>query len=54
MLKTSLLHPQILKVLAQAGHHSKILIADGHYPASSKKGRNAELVSLQAFQGYRR
>ncbi len=51
MLRTSLLHPQILQAIARAGHHAKILIADGNYPASSKKGRNAELVSLQLTPG---
>lgn len=51
MLKTSLLHPEILRVLAQCGHHSKILIADGNYPASSKIGPRAELVCLQLTPG---
>lgn len=51
MLKTSLLHPEILATLAQCGHHSKILIADGNYPASAKKGAGAKLVSLQLCPG---
>ena len=51
MLKTSLLHPEILRVCARAGHHAKILIADGNYPASTKKGPNAELVCLQLIPG---
>ena len=51
MLKTSLLHPEILATIAQCGHHSKILIADGNYPASSKKGPHARLVSLQLTPG---
>jgi L-fucose mutarotase len=51
MLKHQLLHPKITEVLAQAGHHSKILIADGNYPASSKKGPNAEVVSLALTPG---
>jgi len=51
MLKTQLTHPEILRVLARAGHHSKILIADGNYPASTKKGPNAELVSLNLTPG---
>ncbi len=51
MLNTNLLHPQILKCCAQAGHHSKILIADGNYPAASKIGPRAELVSLQLSPG---
>ena len=51
MLKTSLLHPEILRICAQAGHHSKILIADGNYPASTKRGPQAELVCLQLLPG---
>jgi L-fucose mutarotase len=51
MLNTSLLHPDILRILAQAGHHSKVLIADGNYPALNKRGPRAELVSLQLSPG---
>jgi len=51
MLNTNLLHPDILRVLAQAGHHSKVLIADGNYPAANKRGARAELVSLQLLPG---
>jgi L-fucose mutarotase len=51
MLKTTLLHPEILRVCARAGHHSKILIADGNYPAVSKRGPQAELVCLQLTPG---
>ena len=51
MLKSTLLHPDILRVLARAGHHSKILIADGNYPASTKRGPHAELVCLNLSPG---
>ncbi len=51
MLKTTLLHPEILRVCARAGHHAKILIADGNYPASTKRGANAEVVCLQLTPG---
>jgi L-fucose mutarotase len=51
MLKTTLLHPEILRVCARAGHHSKILIADGNYPAVSKRSPQAELVCLQLTPG---
>jgi L-fucose mutarotase len=51
MLKTTLLHPDILRLVARGGHHSKILIADGNYPAATKKGPNAELVCLQLTPG---
>ena len=51
MLKTTLTHPDILRVLARAGHHSKILIADGNYPASTKRGPHAEIISLNLSPG---
>ena len=52
MLKhTKLIHPKINEVLGRAGHHGKILIADGNYPASSTLGPNAELVSLNLSPG---
>lgn len=51
MLKTTLTHPEILRVVARAGHHSKILIADGNYPASTKRGPNAEVISLNLSPG---
>ena len=51
MLKTTLLHPEILRVVAGAGHHAKILIADGNYPASTKRGPHASVVSLNLAPG---
>ncbi|MFN7813501.1 MAG: RbsD/FucU family protein [Planctomycetia bacterium] len=51
MLHGTLLHPQILAALARAGHHSRILIADGNYPAANKRGPRADLVSLQVMPG---
>ena len=51
MLKHQLIHPKINEILGRAGHHGKILIADGNYPASSTLGPNAELVSLNLSPG---
>lgn len=51
MLKHQLIHPKINEVLGRAGHHAKVLIADGNYPASSTMGPNAELVSLNLSPG---
>ncbi|MBX3450496.1 MAG: RbsD/FucU family protein [Planctomycetaceae bacterium] len=51
MLKSTLIHPEILAVLGRAGHHARILIADGNYPASTKKGPNATLISLNLAAG---
>lgn len=51
MLKTTLLHPEILRICARAGHHSMVLIADGNYPAATKRGPQSELVCLQLSPG---
>src|SRR5216117_2276991 len=51
MLQHQLIHPKINEVLGRAGHHAKILIADGNYPASTKKGPNAEIVCLNLSPG---
>jgi len=51
MLKGSVIHPQILSVLGGAGHGSKVLIADGNYPFSTRRGPNAELVFLNLSPG---
>jgi L-fucose mutarotase len=51
MLRFSLIHPQICAALARAGHHSKVLNADGNYPAATKRGPHAELVHLNLAPG---
>lgn len=51
MLKHELIHPTINRVLGRAGHHARVLIADGNYPASTTLGPNAELVSLNLSPG---
>jgi L-fucose mutarotase len=51
MLKHQLIHPQINAALGCSGHHAKVLLADGNYPASTKKGPNAKLVSLNLSPG---
>jgi L-fucose mutarotase len=51
MLRHLLIHPRINEILGRAGHHARVLIADGNYPASSKKGPNAALVCLNLMPG---
>ncbi len=51
MLKTQLLHPDILQALAAAGHGSTVLIADGNYPAGTCLGPRARLVHLNLSPG---
>ena len=46
MLKTTLLHPDILRSLASAGHGSKVLIADGNYPFTTGSNPSADIVFL--------
>jgi L-fucose mutarotase len=51
MLKTRLLHPQILRALGEAGHGSRILIADGNYPLVTKSNPAARRVFLNLTPG---
>ena len=51
MLQSQLLHPQILRALAGAGHGSKVLISDANYPHSTQRGPSAELVFLNLAPG---
>jgi L-fucose mutarotase len=51
MLKHHLIHPRINEILGRAGHHASILIADGNYPASTKRGPNSEVVCLNLSPG---
>ena len=51
MLRHHLIHPQINAIIGAAGHHSRVLIADGNYPASSKIGPRAQLVHLNLMPG---
>jgi L-fucose mutarotase len=44
MLKTSVLHPEILSALGSAGHLSKVLISDGNYPHSTRSNPRAKIV----------
>lgn len=46
MLRYGLTHPQILAALASAGHGSRILISDGHYPHTTGAHPAAERVYL--------
>lgn len=51
MLKQRLIHPDILEVLAGAGHGAKVLITDANYPASTQVGDNAAVVYLNLAPG---
>lgn len=51
MLRHKLIHPEINAILGAAGHHSTVLIADGNYPAATKRGPRSHLVSLNLMPG---
>ena len=51
MLKYKLLHPEILQALGGAGHGSRILIADGNYPFSTRAHPTARRVYLNLAPG---
>jgi L-fucose mutarotase len=51
MLKSQLIHPQIIAALGRAGHSSKVLISDGNYPHWTRRGPNAEVVYLNLAPG---
>ncbi len=46
MLKSQLLHPEILRALGEAGHGAQILIADGNYPLVTRSHPAAHRVYL--------
>jgi L-fucose mutarotase len=51
MLKTQLLHPEILQALAANGHGATILISDGNYPATTGAPASAKKVFLNFSPG---
>jgi L-fucose mutarotase len=51
MLKTRLLHPEILEALGEAGHGAQVLIADGNYPLRTRSSSTARRVYLNLAPG---
>ena len=51
MLKTNLLHPEILNALGSNGHGSRLLIADGNFPFSTGVNERAQKVFLNLSPG---
>jgi L-fucose mutarotase len=51
MLRSDLIHPQILSALGRSGHGSRVLISDGNFPHRTAKGPNAEIVYLNLAPG---
>ena len=51
MLKTRLLHPEILAALGEAGHGAQVLIADGNYPLATRSNPDGYRVYLNLAPG---
>ena len=51
MLKTELLHPEVLEALGTSGHGSRVLIADGNYPFATGSNESARKVYLNLSPG---
>lgn len=51
MLKTRLLHPEILEALGEAGHGAQVLIADGNYPLATRSNPAGHRVFLNLAPG---
>ena len=51
MLNTQLIHPQILRALAEAGHGSQVLISDGNFPHVTATAPGARRVYLNLSPG---
>jgi L-fucose mutarotase len=51
MLKTQILHPEILRVLGSSGHGSRVMIADGNFPFITESPQTATKVFLNLRPG---
>ncbi|MGV3617147.1 MAG: RbsD/FucU family protein [Fimbriimonas sp.] len=51
MLKSQLLHPEILSALGSAGHGSKVVIGDSNFPFRTHTNPDADLVFLNLAPG---
>ena len=51
MLKTGLIHPEILQALGEAGHGSTVLISDGNFPHATGAHPDAPRVYLNLSPG---
>lgn len=51
MLKSAILHPELLRALASAGHGSKVLVADSNFPFNTGKNADAQVIYLNLCPG---
>ena len=51
MLKTRIIHPELIQGLAEAGHGARILMGDSNYPVTTKANPSARIVFLNFVPG---
>lgn len=51
MIRGEIKHPGVLAALASAGHGSKIIITDAHYPVATAVRQGAPIVRLALIAG---
>lgn len=51
MIKTAVIHPTIMEVLARSGHFAQVVIADGNLPVGAMNGPNSTTVHLNFRPG---
>ncbi|WP_291965270.1 RbsD/FucU family protein [Maribacter sp.] len=51
MLKTPVIHPQIMEALGRSGHFAQVVIADGNLPVGAMTGPNSTTVHLNFRPG---
>jgi L-fucose mutarotase len=51
VLRTRLIHPQILGALATAGHGAQVLLSDGNYPHATASPPGAQRIYLNLSPG---
>lgn len=51
MLRYELIHPPLLEALAACGHGSRVLFADGNFPASTVAPAGAQVIHLNVAPG---
>lgn len=51
MIKSSIIHPELLRALAKCGHRTNILIADSNYSFVTNSSRHASIIYLNLSPG---
>lgn len=51
MIKTEIIHPDLLQALAQCGHKANILIADANYSFLTNSSPRARIIYLNFYPG---